>query len=79
MESSLEVYIQEAMSHLCVCELDDREFEALSSLITAGSAQWIQPPSHPATHFFDRRAQWRGIHSFRSQRTRKIQTLPLGC
>ena len=79
VESSLEVYIQEAMSHLCVCELDDREFDSLSSLIRAGSAQWIQPPSHPATHFFDRRAQWRGIHSFRSQRTRKIQTLPLGC
>ena len=70
VESSLEVYIQEAMSHLCMCELHDTEFAALSQLIAAGSAQWAQPPSSPAHSFFKRRAQWRGINSMRLRQAR---------
>ena len=66
-EGSLEVYIQEAMSHLCMCELSEPEFDALACLITSGSAQWSQPPSSPAHFFFQRRAQWRGIHSMRAR------------
>ena len=69
-ESSLEVYIHEAMSHMCICELSEKEFEALSQLVASGSAQWAGPPSQPTHSFFDRRAQWRGIRSMRQQRAR---------
>ena len=71
VESSLEVYIQEAMSHLTACDLSSVEFAALSHLIAAGSAQWKQPPTLPAHSFFQRRAQWRGISSMRLQAARR--------
>ena len=64
VESSLEVYIQEAMSHLCICELNDAEFVALTSLVAAGAAQWSDPPALPWEHYFSRAAQCRGLENY---------------
>ena len=71
VESSLEVYIQEAMAHMTMCELSPEEFSALTDLVVSGSAQWLAPPTAPTRAFFDRRAQWRGLRIVRLQRVRQ--------
>ena len=60
-ESSLEVYIQEAMCHLTASDLTDAEHHGISNLILASTPQWDQPPALPASAFFHRDAQWRGL------------------
>ena len=67
VESSLEVYIQEAMAHLCVCELSSQEHGALAHMLSMGVAQWQAPPNFPWTRFFSRAAQWRGMASRRAR------------
>ena len=58
-ETSLEIYVQEAMSHLCACLTDD-EHHALSTLNSASTFQWSNPPSIPWTDVSPRGLQWRG-------------------
>ena len=60
VESSLEVYVQEAMCHLATTELTDDEHTYIALLLQASSRQWLAPPSHPWPVFFSRSAQWRG-------------------
>ena len=73
VESSLEVYIQEAMSHLCVCELADHEHSVLTHMLSMGVSQWQQPPALPWGHFFSRSQQWRGLALWQSQANRSRQ------
>ena len=74
VESSLEVYIQEAMSHLCICELTRDEHVAFSSLLSQGVAQWQGPPEAPWSRFFSRAAQWRGLSSKRARQAAAART-----
>ena len=57
MESSLEVYIQEAVSHLCVAELSDCLYHGTVSFVAVGEAQLCVPPSLPWGHYFSRSQQ----------------------
>jgi len=61
VESSLEVYVQEAMAHLKTCTLSDNEHESLQALVQAADQQWSGPPTLPWTTLFHRAAQWRGL------------------
>ena len=67
VESSLEVYIQEAMAHLCVCELSSHEHGDLAHMLQQGAAQWCGPPASHWSTFFSRAAQWRGLASKRAR------------
>ena len=58
-ESSLEVYIQEAMCHLLSTELSQQEYDTIHSLLCSAQSQWAAPPHFPWAHFFSRGAQWR--------------------
>ena len=58
-ESSLEVYIQEAMSHLLATDLSQHEYDTIHSLLCSAQPQWLSPPPLPWAHYFSRGAQWR--------------------
>ena len=59
VESSLEVYVQEAMCHLAATELSDDEHMSVVALLEASLRQWSAPPSVPWSVYFSRSAQWR--------------------
>ena len=62
-ESSLEVYIQEAMSHLLATDLSQQEHDSIHSLLSSAQQQWDFPPHLPWSHYFSRGAQWRKIRA----------------
>ena len=58
-ESSLEVYIQEAMAHLLFRDLSQQEYDTIHSLLCLARPQWLSPPPLLWAHYFSRGAQWR--------------------
>ena len=58
-ESSLEVYIQEAMCHLLSTDLSQQEHDTIHSFLCSGQQQWAAPPRVSWDHYFSRGAQWR--------------------
>lgn len=57
-ETSLEVYVQEAMCHLASTEMSDAEFEGVQQLLQVSLKQWSGPPSGAWSSLFSRGAQW---------------------
>ena len=67
-DSSMEVYIQEAMARLTLSRLPDTTLNTISSLARGSDLQWQSPPSQPWTAFFDRSQQVRGWEALRRMR-----------
>ena len=65
-DSSIEVYIQEAMARLTPSRLPDPTL--YTSLARGSEFQWQSPPSQPWTAFFDRSQQIRGWEALRRMR-----------
>ena len=77
VESSLEVYVQEAMCHLAATELSDDEHASVVVLLEASHRQWSDPPSVPWSVYFLRSAQWRARQLLARQPNACCNTKPL--
>ena len=77
VESSLEVYVQEAMCHLAATELSDGEHASVVALLKASQRQWSDPPSVPWSVYFSRSAQWRARHLLQHQPNASCNTKTL--